>query len=167
MWETRYHREIHHPEPLKTNFKETWMKKKSFMKMTSEKCRPFCSGLNVFIVFIYFFRHPNWWSLSFTLQTLFFRCLQTHSLVLQLFISSGGWYHIKQDVFWEYHCLTHCGLVIWINIGSGNGLLPDGTKPLPELMLTYHQWGVVAFAAKGNSTWNAPDTYPWYAFEND
>ena len=21
---------------------------------------------------------------------------------------------------------------IWVNIGSGNGLLPDGTKPLPE-----------------------------------
>ena len=25
---------------------------------------------------------------------------------------------------------------IWVNIGSGNGLLPDGTKPLPEPMLT-------------------------------
>ena len=41
--------------------------------------------------------------------------------------------------------LTHCGLVmtlatlIWVNIGSGNGLLPDGTKPLPEPMLMYHQ----------------------------
>ena len=23
------------------------------------------------------------------------------------------------------------------NIGSGNGLLPDGTKPLPEPMLTW------------------------------
>ena len=29
---------------------------------------------------------------------------------------------------------------IWVNIGSGNGLLPDGTKPLPEPMLTDHQW---------------------------
>ena len=28
---------------------------------------------------------------------------------------------------------------IWVNIGSGNGLLPDGTKPLPEPMLTHHQ----------------------------
>ena len=27
---------------------------------------------------------------------------------------------------------------IWVNIGSGNGLLPDGTKPLPEPMLTCH-----------------------------
>ena len=42
--------------------------------------------------------------------------------------------------------LTHCGLVTpyiaswnWVNIGSGNGLLPDGTKPLPEPILTYHQ----------------------------
>ena len=31
-----------------------------------------------------------------------------------------------------------------VNIGSGNGLLPDGTKPLPEPMLTYHQ-GPVTF----------------------
>ena len=30
-------------------------------------------------------------------------------------------------------------MVTWIsvNIGLGNGLLPDGTKPLPEPMLTY------------------------------
>ena len=27
---------------------------------------------------------------------------------------------------------------ILVNIGSGNGLLPDGTKPLPEPMLTIH-----------------------------
>ena len=26
---------------------------------------------------------------------------------------------------------------IWVNIDSGNGLLPDGTKPLSEPMLTY------------------------------
>ena len=29
---------------------------------------------------------------------------------------------------------------ISVNIGSGNGLLPDGTKPLPKPMLTDHQW---------------------------
>ena len=33
---------------------------------------------------------------------------------------------------------------IWVNIGSGNGLLPDGTKPLPEPVLTNHSWGLVA-----------------------
>ena len=43
--------------------------------------------------------------------------------------------------------ITHCGLVvphgginIWVNIGSGNGLLPDGIKPLLKPMLTYRQW---------------------------
>ena len=28
---------------------------------------------------------------------------------------------------------------VWDNIDSGNGLLPDGTKPLPEQMLIYYQ----------------------------
>ena len=34
---------------------------------------------------------------------------------------------------------------ILVNIGSGNGLLPDGTKPLPEPLLTDHQWSPVTF----------------------
>ena len=34
--------------------------------------------------------------------------------------------------------------VIWVNIGSGHGLLYDGTRPLPEPLLIYHQWGSVA-----------------------
>ena len=34
---------------------------------------------------------------------------------------------------------------IWVNIGSGNGLLPDGTKPLPEPMLIDRQWGPMTF----------------------
>ena len=34
---------------------------------------------------------------------------------------------------------------IWVNIGLGNGLLPDSTKPLPKPMLTDHQWGIGAF----------------------
>ena len=32
-----------------------------------------------------------------------------------------------------------------VNVSSGNGLLPDGTKPLPEPVLTYHQMSSVAF----------------------
>ena len=39
--------------------------------------------------------------------------------------------------------LTHCGLVMpygdMADIGSGNGLLSDGNKPLPEPFLIYHQ----------------------------
>ena len=34
---------------------------------------------------------------------------------------------------------------IYVNTGSGHGMLPDGTKPLPELILTNHRWGLVAF----------------------
>ena len=33
---------------------------------------------------------------------------------------------------------------IWVNIGSDNGLLPDGIKPLPEPNLTIHQQGPIA-----------------------
>ena len=29
---------------------------------------------------------------------------------------------------------------ILVNTGPGNGLLPDGTKPLPEPVLTYDQY---------------------------
>ena len=36
---------------------------------------------------------------------------------------------------------------ICVNIGSGNGLMPDGIKPLPEPLLTYHQWGPLVFIA--------------------
>ena len=32
-----------------------------------------------------------------------------------------------------------CG-IIYVNNGSVNGLLPDGTKPLADQMLTYRQW---------------------------
>ena len=46
----------------------------------------------------------------------------------------------------------YCGLVmtyiatqIWVNTGSGNGLLPDGSKPLPEPMMTSPQWCPMAF----------------------
>ena len=37
---------------------------------------------------------------------------------------------------------------IWVNIGSGNGLLPDGTKPLPEPILTYHHFMVHFMVAR-------------------
>ena len=40
---------------------------------------------------------------------------------------------------------------ILVNIGSGNGLLPDGTKPLPEPVST-DQWRLY----KGNFTRDTP-----------
>ena len=53
--------------------------------------------------------------------------------------------------YWLHADLTHCSLVTpyddtnYVNIGLDNGLLLDGTKPLPEPMLTYHQYGPLTF----------------------
>ena len=53
------------------------------------------------------------------------------------------------------HGLIHCGLVtplgssIWVNIGSGNGLGPLGTNPLPEPLLTYRQ--IILWYLPGNT----------------
>ena len=45
--------------------------------------------------------------------------------------------------------LTHCGLVMpYGNIGSGNGLVPSGTKPLPESMLTQEYKKYIRYAGK-------------------
>ena len=50
------------------------------------------------------------------------------------FIFNSMW---PSDTIWRHRS---------VNTGSGNGLLPDGTKPLPQPMLTYHQRGSVAFS---------------------
>ena len=88
-------------------------------------------------------------------------------------LSPIGWAHTQNDpwgllrfqnpVFASLlpllHCITyavscnwlivsqwrHMATKIWVNTGSGNGLLPDGTKPLPEPMLTYHQQRTATF----------------------
>ena len=41
--------------------------------------------------------------------------------------------HIKVNSLWSEDAIQQ---PIWVNIGSGDGFLPDGTKPLPEPMLT-------------------------------
>ena len=46
--------------------------------------------------------------------------------------------------FWDF-----CGnpvTQIWVNIGSGSGLLSEGTKPSPVPILTYCKWSLVAFS---------------------
>ena len=50
-----------------------------------------------------------------------------HVKVNLLWTSDVKWWHIR------------------VNTGSGDGLVPDDTKPSPEPMLTYHQFGSVAF----------------------
>ena len=46
------------------------------------------------------------------------------------------WIHGPINSLWPSDAINLV-LEIWVNIGSGNGLLPDDTKPLPEPMLTY------------------------------
>ena len=37
----------------------------------------------------------------------------------------------------------------WVNIGSGKGLLPEGTKPMPELLLTQSLFTSIHASARG------------------
>ena len=64
------------------------------------------------------------------------------------------WNNVDQDVWCHrasqsHNKLWHCDAIWWhtslVNNGSGYGLLPEGTKPLIEPMLTNDQWGLVAF----------------------
>ena len=43
-------------------------------------------------------------------------------------------YVFQRELIVAWWC--HMATEVWVNIGSGNGLLPDSTKPLPEPMLT-------------------------------
>ena len=52
---------------------------------------------------------------------------------------------------------------IWVCMGSGNGLLPDGTKPLSEPVLTYHQ-SVLSHSPESNLTRSAHELNPYHVF---
>ena len=58
-------------------------------------------------------------------------------------------HHNERNITWlivaKWH---HMATETWVNIGSGNGLLPDGTKPLPEPMLTDNQWSPMTFVLR-------------------
>ena len=64
--------------------------------------------------------------------------------------------HLRQSHEWNFepcsglNMLIHCGVIksygnIDLGQHSGNGLLPNGTKPLLEQKLINHQQGLVAF----------------------
>ena len=48
---------------------------------------------------------------------------------------------------------------IWINIGSDNGLLPDGTKPLPEPIGWFLIYDFLWHSPESNFTANTHATY--------
>ena len=45
-----------------------------------------------------------------------------------------------QGILNHYGQVTPLATKIWVNTDSGNSLSPDGTKPLPEPMLTWDYW---------------------------
>ena len=53
--------------------------------------------------------------------------------------------YTSRNIFSAFYRLSYCGLVtpygvrVLVNIDSGNDLLPDNTKPLPESKLTKQQ----------------------------
>ena len=53
---------------------------------------------------------------------------------------------------------------ILVNIDSDNGLLPYGNKPLPDLILTSHEWGTVLFTSEQFHRGQRVDTQDLYQY---
>ena len=66
------------------------------------------------------------------------------SLLMHICVTRPQWVNSLECQIMKRFKLTHCGLMMpYGNMelgqsGSGNGLLPDGTKLSPEPMLAYH-----------------------------
>ena len=54
---------------------------------------------------------------------------------------------------------------IWVDIGSGNGLLPDGTKPLPGPVLIYDRRSLW-HSSDNNFVWSIQNINSQNVFEN-
>ena len=96
--------------------------------------------------------HINYSHLVYTIcHDKLFQTLSISKLSYHLFswIIVFLWYHIS-----SYNLA---------NIGPGNGLLPNGTKPLPELILANNlrSWAIQLMA-----TGNAHDICPYCEFDN-
>ena len=73
----------------------------------------------------------------------------------------NGWVNNRAAGDLRRQCAHNDVIVkIWVNISSGNGLLPDGTKPLPEGMLTSHQYGSV-YSPENNCTASTQANMLW------
>ena len=67
---------------------------------------------------------------------------------------------------------THCGIAMpyiykyLVNVGSGNGFLPDDAKSLSETLLTSHLWGLLAISQKMLRNVYIY-IFQWYEFEKN
>ena len=75
----------------------------------------------------------GWW---FETHSLWRQC---NALPKVMLIFNSSW---PCDMIWWHRSSSRSALA------QGDGLLPDGTKPLPGLMLIYHHWGSVVFTWK-------------------
>ena len=131
--------------------------KKMHLKMLSAKWRPFCFGLKVFISLCLFVIntvvHVELWIdqlMSFDSRVTVnkgFICDMYRKM--GLFCSSEHYtfvftvnIHVVLNSLWPNDTIDmgQHWIRIWVNFGSGNGLLPHGTKPLPEPMLTCYMY---------------------------
>ena len=92
--------------------------------MLSAKWRPFCLGLNLLRYGWVITSHSFTWML----------------LLIQAYLISADTVQIVYLNF-AFHFVTTeiMATKIWVNFGSGDGLLPNGTKPLNEPIWTSHQ----------------------------
>ena len=49
-----------------------------------------------------------------------------------------GYNHSSLESLYPSDAISYMVTEIWVNTGTGNGLLPDGTKPLSDPLLTSH-----------------------------
>ena len=82
------------------------------------------------------------------------KCIWTHRL------QSGGHFISASNMLTDCGYASKIGSSIWRHrsgstlaqvIPAGTGLLADGTKPLPEAMLTYHEYGPLTIHVKALS----------------
>ena len=88
-------------------------------------------------------RAANHWNVSrnvsYRVHCIVYRIVSWARLIVSVLVN-----------IWSGYLLTHCHLVMpcgdtdLFSIGSGNGLLPDGNKPLPEPMMISPYWGSLA-----------------------
>ena len=92
------------------------------------------------VVYFCFYSRTHPWQLT----QLYGSCNHKWSAYVILLDRYDYWITQRNDIdsLWSSDAIWR---QIWVNICSGNGFLPYGTKPLPEPMLTDHQWSPVTF----------------------
>ena len=160
--------------PMGTNFSEmligiqTFSCKKRHLKISSGKWWPFCLSLNLLthcglVMTNDYIELSQHWLRSGHHKISFGRRTHKHDLTRKLKIGRLFKHAQRRVQIGRTHTLDGVYGVLW---SPANGLLPDGTKPLLEQVLTYHPLGVLWHSHEGNFTGNAPGISAWYEFEN-